>query len=257
MTALVLRRGTVVALLAAFACAALSVALFAVGVLLAERGGVMAGVSFVPFTIAIFGTTPAIVSALLAAFARSLERPPRFGDVMKRALGGALTVFGMAMLTIVPGTLVGTGIGLFIAMFRERSVETPPVVVFVLFLLVALSFVLMGVWTFGRYILIGAVAFFVDHPGAAKRSYVVFLDPEIKGHEVVILLTGAVPLVGVISVVGQGLIPAIALPPELSAVFSCVAGVAIAIGTVAVATAAYAVIDAPVRIPPMRSEPVS
>jgi hypothetical protein len=202
----------------------------------------MAGVCFVPFTIAAFGAFPAVVAAPLAAFARSLEDQPRLGEVLVGGVRGSLTVLGMSILAIAPGSLIGAGVGFSLALFRG-SLDAPPVVVLGLLLLVVIFLVLLGVWTFGRYILIALVAFFVD-PEGVKRSYVVFLDAEIKGHEAVIFATGVLPLVGGIAIAGQGLIPAVALPAEVEGVLALVAGVAIAFGSLAVATAAYAVIDA-------------
>jgi hypothetical protein len=230
LTALVVFRGTVVGLVASLACGALS------GVLVPAARSAAPWLMSIAIIFVVCFVVPAVLASIFAAYALALERRPHLGEVLKRALLGAPTVAGMCLVALGPVFFVSSGVWLIVETFRS---ETGGIAVFVAGALV----LLLGVWTFARYVLLALAAFFVD-PRGMKRSHVLVLRVEIRGHEAMIFATGALPLLGVIAVLGHEVIPAFSLSPEYAVPSALAAVAAIVIGTIAVATGAYAVIDA-------------
>lgn len=228
----------VVAVLASLSYAALFGALLGFALLVntvvsPDVGALM----MLPTVVAAFFAVGGVVASFLAAFTASLEGPPRFGIVMKRALLGGPAVVGVAMLAVVPLGLTAAGIALVVAPLRHPNEAS------VLTTLVGLAVALVGAWMFGRYVLLTAVEYFRD---AGDGIVVVSrLDQQVPGHEAVVLVTGAAPVLGILAVIGHAFRPTVSVPSTMEPVVVLAASSVILILTLAVATAAYAVIDAP------------
>jgi hypothetical protein len=234
MTALVLRRGTLVGGLASVTCATLLGALLFLAFFMdAVAGPDIAAFAILPAAVVGLFAVGGVVASFLAAFTDSFDGRPRFGSVLRRALLGGPAVLGVAMLSIVPIGLVAGAIAVLGVVFRNPGwwslVLAPPGVCVLLF----------GVWVFGRHVLVGGVAFFVDSTslGALAR-----IERQLPGHEAVVFVTGAAPLLGFLTVVEHAESHLIVLPLAIEPVVAWIATAAILFGTLAVATGAYAVI---------------